>query len=165
MWTLVGCGVIFLGLMVWLFQVGMALMDAKKAGLLDEEKTDKYQVSRENNLTAIHKALLQAADSDGGFPAADKWMDTAVLRLKTGDLSEAEAREKLKVPGGTEGYGYAFNKALGGKHPDDFKDKGKTVIVYESVATQWNASGDPLKDARPKAKGVTLQGDVVDVGR
>jgi len=162
----VGVGLVMAVLAVlWLIQVGFVLADAKRAGLLDEEKTVKYQVSRDNNLKAIHKALIQAAESDGGFPEAKKWMDTAWIRLKTGDLSEAEAKDKLRVPGLASGvYGYAFNSALSGKHPDDFKGKTETIMVYESKQEIWNGCGDPAKDAMVDGKAITLAGDVVKLG-
>lgn len=156
--------VIVLGLCLglWLVQVAIVVATAKRAGLLDEEQIEKYKVSRDNNLAAIHKAMVQAADSDGGFPKAESWMDTALLRLKTSDLSEEEAKDKLRIPGQPAGgYGYAFNSALSGRHPDDFRAKANTILVFESKATTWNAAGDPAKDAAPGGKAVTLEGKVI----
>jgi len=158
-------GVAFLCAVPWMIQVAQAVADAKKGGLLDEEKTEKYQVGRDNNLKAICTALKQAADSDGQFPPAAKWMESAMVRLKTSDINESEAQQKLMVPGRKDGFGYAYNGALAGKSPDDFKAKGKTVIVYESKQTKWDAFGDPAKDALPGGKGVTLDGDIVDFKR
>lgn len=155
-------GLVFL---LWLGQVIKAFSDARKAGLLSDEKVEKYQVGRENNLKAIHKALLQAADSDGQFPKAEKWMESALIRLKTSDLSESEAQKKLAVPGLTEGFGYAFNDVFSGKRPEDFKGKEKSVFIYESKQTAWDAHGDPAKDARPGGKGVAFDGTVVNLGK
>lgn len=150
------------GLALWLVQIAIVVTTAKRAGLLDEEKIEKYQVSRDNNLLAIHKALMQAVDSDGGFPPAAKWMDAALLRLKTSDLSEEEAKDKLRVPGSAAGsYGYGFNSALDSRHPDDFRAKRDTILVYESKSTGWNAAGDPANDAAPTGKAVTLEGKVI----
>jgi hypothetical protein len=146
-----------------LIQVAQAYSDAKKAGLLTEVPTEKYEVGRANNLRAIQKALAQAADSDGKYPEAAKWMESAQIRLKTSDLSEAEAQLKLKVPGSAVGFGYAFNDAVGGKSPDAWKAKGTTIIVYESLQTGWDAHGDPSKDGKKGGKAVTVAGDVVDL--
>lgn len=155
-------GIAFLAATPWLIQVSLAVADAKKAGFLDEEKTDKYQVGRENNLKAIHKALMQAADSDGTFPPAKTWMDGAMLRLKTGDLSVEEAKDKLKVPGGKPGeFGYSLNTEVAGKTPDDFKSKPGTILVFESTDTKWNASGDPGATGRPGGKAITIDGKVL----
>ena len=146
----------------WLIQVGLVLADAKKAGLLDEEKIEKYRVGRENNLIAIHKSLMQAAESDGAFPKADKWMETALIRLKTSDLTEVEAKDKLRVPGRTSGsFGYALNAAVSEHHPDDFKSKPDTVLVFESRSDSWNATGDPDKDGVNGGRAVTIEGKIV----
>lgn len=155
-------GIAFLAATPWLIQVSLAVADAKKAGLLDEEKTDKYQVGRENNLKAIHKALMQAADSDGVFPPAKSWMDVALLRLKTGDLTIDEAKDKLRVPGSKAGeFGYALNSEVAGKTPDDFKSRPNTILVFESRDSIWNASGDPATIGREGGKAITISGDIV----
>lgn len=149
----------------WLVQVGKAALDAKKAGLLDDVQTDKYQVGRENNLKAIQAALLSSAESEGKLPDAKGWMDQALIRLKTGDISEQEAKDKLKVPGlAASDYGYAINDKLAGK-PLDAQAAAETVLVFESKDKSWNAHGDPEKDAVTGGKGVTVSGKVVPVGR
>ena len=118
-------------------------------------------MGRDNNLKAIRTALMQAAESDGEFPPVAKWMESAMVRLKTSDINESEAQLKLMVPGRKDGFGYAYNGGLAGKSPVDFKAKGKTVMVYESKQTQWDAFGDPAKDALPGGKGVTVDGEIV----
>ena len=158
---LIGVGLLMAVLAVfWLIQVGIVLAGAKRAGLLDDEQTIKYQVSRDNNLKAIHRALMQANESEGHFPSADKWMDIALIRLKTSDITEDEAKGKLRVPGSKE-YGYAINSVLAGKALDNARLRGDTVLAFESVDQKWNASGLPEKDAAKGAKGVTLEGKIV----
>ena len=155
---------LFIGIGLWLIQVGKTVADAKNAGLLDETQTEKYQASRENNLKSIHRALMQAADSDGEFPDAAKWMETALIRLKTSDLTEEEAKNKLRVPGAKNGdFGYSFNAVFSKVHPGEIKVKANTILVFESKATTWNASGNPESDAKDGAKGVTFEGKVVDL--
>lgn len=167
-----GC-LIFLGIVAialvcatpWLVQVALTVRDAKKSGWLDDVEFEKYRAGRENNLKAIQKALLQAADSDGQLPPDNKWMESALIRLKTSDLSEDETKLKLKVPGVKgDGYGYAMNTALTGKKSAELKDLGGKVLVYESTQSTWDAVGDPDKDARKNAKGVTVAGDIVEIG-
>ena len=144
----------------WLINAAKAVSDAKKSGILDDVETDKYKVGRENNLKAIQKALLQAADSDGTFPAADKWMDQALLRLKTSDISEDEAKDKLRVPGlKPREFGYAINDGVAGKSLADIKDKS-IILVFESTNTAWNAHGDPAKEAKPGGKLISVDGTV-----
>ncbi|MBS1713858.1 MAG: hypothetical protein JST30_05925 [Armatimonadetes bacterium] len=162
----IGVGALIVVLVgTWLFQVAQAAMDAKKAGLLDDVATEKYQVGRENNLKAIQASLLLSAESEGKLPDAGQWMDQALIRLKTSDLTEAEAKDKLRVPGrGGLDYGYAVNDKLAGK-PLDVKAEAETVLVFESRDASWNAHGDPDKDAATGGKGVTVSGKVVPVGR
>lgn len=149
----------------WLYQVAMTVRDAKKSGWLDDVEVDKYQAGRENNLKAIHKALVQAAESDGQFPPAATWMDAALIRLKTSDLTEEETKIKLRVPGQDNGgYGYAINVVIAGKKPEELKSVQDAVLVFESNKSAWNASGDPDKDARKAGKGITLAGEIVPVG-
>lgn len=162
---LIGCGVLVLGLLIaspWLFQVAMAAKDVKNSGLIDDVDTEKYQASRDNNLLAIHQALERARESDGKYPAAKDWMDQALIRLKTSDLTIEEAKEKLHRPGTPAGkFGYAINKSLAGLDLSAVRLKQSTVIVYESKSDAWNAAGDPAMDAVPSGKGVTLDGKIV----
>ncbi|MBS1723256.1 MAG: hypothetical protein JSS66_09925 [Armatimonadetes bacterium] len=164
---LITFGVIALALLIaspWLVQVALTVRDAKKAGLLDEETTEKYKVGRENNLKAIQKALLQLADSDGSLPKDGKWMDAALVRLKTSDISEQEARDKLVVPGAKPGeFGYALNRAFLGKHPDQFRKDPKTILVFESTNRAWNAVGEPLSDGTKGGKGIALDGTIIQL--
>lgn len=147
-----------------MIQVGKTLSDASKAGLLDETKTEKYQASRDNNLKAIHRALMLAADSDGEFPEATKWMETALIRLKTSDISEDEAKEKLKIPGlGPTEFGYALNTVFGKAHPGEIKVKSDAILVYESKDASWNAHGNPETDGRDGGKAVTFGGEIISL--
>ncbi len=152
----------------WLYQASRVYFDAKKAGLLDDVQTEKYRASRENNLKAIREALMQAAESDGQFPEASKWMDTAMIRLKTSDITPDEAKDKLRIPGRSGGktdFGYAFNDEMEGKDPSALKDKADTILVYESQQNVWNAHGDPKTDGRKGGKGVTVAGTIVELAR
>ena len=159
----VGAAVALLAV-VWIVQVVKVAMDAKKAGFLDDVETEKYQVGRDNNLKAIQASLLLSAESEGQLPDAGQWMDQALIRLKTSDISEEEAKAKLRVPGRTPpDFGYAINDKLAGR-PLDTKADAENVLVFESAKTSWNAHGDPAKDAAPHAKGVTVAGQVVTLG-
>lgn len=148
-------------LVLWLIQVGLVLRDAKKAGLLDDVKTEKYEASRDNNLKAIHQALMRSQESEGTLPPAANWMDAALVRLKTSDLTEDEAKAKLKRPG-QKSFGYSINSSMAGKDTRAIRVKVGTILVFESQSTAWNASGDPAKDAIDGGKAVTLEGEVVN---
>lgn len=140
------------------------VMDAKKSGWLDDVKTDKYQAGRTNNLKAIHKALMQAQESDGQFPPADHWMEVALIRLKTSDITENEAKDKLRRPGGNPSdFGYAINSTFAGKSMDQVRVAKSAILVFESLSVGFNASGSPEKDGLKSGKGITFEGEVVDL--
>lgn len=152
-------GLIALGaLAVPFVRLGLA---ANRAGLLSTAEPEKYSASRAGNLKAIATALQLSYESDGQFPEASKWMDTLFTRMKTDNLSEEQAKEKLQRPGVASGaFGYAMNTAASGKLKRELPPG--TVIIFESVPTGWNASG-PLDKALKGAWGVTLDGETVEL--
>lgn len=126
----------------WLTQVLAAVNDFRAAGFLEASEYRKHEGTVEDNLNAIHHALMLYVDSEGALPPADSWMDAAWLRLQTGDMSKDEAKKKLVNPrlARAEGeFGFAFNAGLAGQHPDDIKDK-TLPLVWESTETRWNAT-------------------------
>jgi len=140
---------------VALFKVGAW---AQKEGLLDPEEQRKWEGTSEKNLQALQIALNKYAESEGKYPKAESWMDDIQRYIKTADLTPEEAKKKfvnpLIKPEAAGVYGYALNKAIAGKVPDDIKDPKKTVLVFDSKNTAWNASGDPTKDAaKPERPG------------
>lgn len=165
---LIAMSLFIIGLLVAtprLIQIALTIRDAKKGGWLDDVQVEKYRVSRDNNLKSIHRALMQVAESDGKLPEAGQWMESALLRLKTSDLTEEETRAKLQVPGEKQGYGYALNSSLAGKKLEDVKKIGDAVLVFESTKSSWNASGNPDTDARKNGKGVTVKGELIDLNK
>lgn len=166
---LIGCSATFVivvtVIMLWLYPVYATFRDE---GFLDEQEMRVYSGTTSENLKAIHQALLLYHDSEGQYPQAEGWMDAAWLRLKTADMEEAEAKKKLQSPGMVgmaDQYGYAFNQALSGKFVDDIKDPDNTVLIFDSSNTDWNAHGDPKKDAADPARpggnmAVTVSGRV-----
>lgn len=139
--------------------MGSAALDLARAGAFSEVGQREYKADREGNLKAVHRALVLTAESEGALPPASDWMGQAMLRLKTRDLSEAEAAKKLVRPGVGQGHGYGLNLAVAGK-PLDALPKD-TVLVFESKETRRNYAGKP----EPGGLGVTVGGDVVTVGK
>ncbi|MBV6459668.1 MAG: hypothetical protein HONBIEJF_02819 [Fimbriimonadaceae bacterium] len=161
---------IFVGVLAYLaYRFGPALLDLANAGwTLSDIEQREYQGTSKQNLEAIHVALMLYHDSEGAFPPAATWMDVTKLRLKTRDLSDEESLKKLKNPvlKNESEWGYAINEAVAGKYKDDIKDPEKTLLVFDSAATAWNAHGDPTKlspkPARPGGNlGVTVSGKVI----
>lgn len=167
---LLGClgigGAILLALVIWLGPVLMAFINE---GFFDETEMRSYQGNSADNLKAIHRSLSGFHESEGVLPEAEKWMDDALLRLKSADMAEEESKKMLVSPrnsGKPNQYGYAFNAALSGMYIGDIKDPKKTVLIFESKLTEWNASGDPKTDAAPKVGNtgplaLTVSGEVV----
>lgn len=134
---------------------------ANRAGMFTQAKPETYSASRRGNLEAIKTALELAYESDGQFPDAAKWMDTLFTRMKTDNLTEDQAKEKLRRPGAPAGsFGYAMNPAAAGKLKRELEPG--TVLVFESKAGQWNAVAAP-SESIPGAWGLTVEGQVVDV--
>ncbi len=149
---LVSCGVV----LAWL---GPIVADFYRAGFFEQAEQGSYDPDVEKNLVAIHRALTLYVESEGALPPAETWMDAAWLRLQTRDLPKEEAKEKLVNPNvarGADQYGFAYNPALAGKHPDDVADKA-TPLVWESEATAWNAHGGR---PRPGGAQVSVAGEV-----
>lgn len=159
LWLLVGLVVGGAG-GYWARGVSEAFRDFEKAGFLEEQQTGTYLADREANLKEIHRALTMYADSEAAFPQPLGWMDAAWQRLQTRDLPTEEARKKLQRPGVKEGYGYALNRAVAGKAPEEAGDPKRTVLVFESEETTWDAAGDP-SGAPPESLAVTVDGTVL----
>ncbi len=124
----------------------------------------KYNVSREANLKAIYTALMLAHDSDGQFPPAKEWMDAIKTRLRTTDLPESEAIQKLQnptIPAKPGVWGYALNSKLAEKFKGDIKNPDTTPLVFESKNTEWNASGDPEKDRESAGWAISVSGKII----
>jgi hypothetical protein len=154
-WLLALGACLGVALAAWLWQVGNTVLDLARAGAFDEVQQREYQADREGNLKAIHRALVMTAESEGAVPG-DDWMDQAMLRLKTRDLSEDEAAKKLVRPGVASGYGYGLNEAAAGKPVEDLE--AGTVLVFESAQTARNHVGKP-----EPGLAVTVGGDVVSI--
>lgn len=156
-----GCGLvllILLGVGVWLY--GGTIRDLAKQGILQDlfrgEDRRAWVATSEQNLKALHVALMLYHDSEGQFPQGPGWMDAIENRLRTGDLSKEEAEKKLIRPdlAGQPGkFGYGLNAAAGGKFKDDVGDP-KTPLIFESESTDRNASGAP--DATRRAGGLAI---------
>lgn len=142
------------GLAWWLYQVGSAAVDLARAGAFSTIQEREYEADREGNLRAVHQALVLVSASDGSLPGKD-WQQAAMLRLKTRDLSEDEARKKL-VPVGSKAKSYRLNESAVGKNTEDLEPD--TVLVFEST----NADGGI---GRPESglKAVTVDGRVLTV--
>jgi hypothetical protein len=157
LWTVVVLAAVGLSF-VFVAPVASVLADFARAGFFARPEPGVYTGDSEDNLRAIHRAMRLYADSEGGLPPADRWMDEVWKRLQTRDLPPEEAKKKLRAPGAGLGeWGYAYNGSLAGLHPDDIKDQS-LPLVFESRDRTWNAS------SRNVPRGVllvTLGGQVV----
>ncbi len=148
--------------------VGPTLRDLYRGGFFNSVGTRQYKGTLDENLKAIRTALMLYHDSEGQFPNSAGWMDAIRTRIRTDDLSGAEAEKKLMDPaygGKPNVYGFAMNDAASGKYKDDIKDK-KAPLIFESQSTARNAHGDPKKDApnpphRGGDYGITVDGVIV----
>lgn len=124
-------------------------------------ETHNYTGTTTENLRRIRTALMLYHDSEGQFPEASRWMDAAQDRLQTADLNKGEGIKKLVRPDLIQsdgGYGYAFNDACSKKYKDDLKDP-KTILVFESNDTNFDAHGDPAKIRKGLA--ITIDGTIL----
>lgn len=163
-----GCGVVLLiliGVGVWLY--GGTLRDLARQGILQDlfRAPDQraWVATSEQNLKALHVALMLYHDSEGQFPEGSGWMDAIENRLRTGDLSREEAEKKLIRPdlAGQPGkFGYALNAASAAKFKDDVGD-GKTPLLFESTPTERNASGDPAKIRKAGGLAIAVDGSIL----
>lgn len=158
---------VILGGVAFLFsEPGKALRDIWKTGAVqgmisDEEKL-QYNPTSEGNLVAIRTALMLHHDSEGAFPAADKWMDSIENRLLTSNMTKEEAGKKLIRPdleSKPSSFGYSLNDKVAGKYKDDVPPK--TVLVYESKATARNAHGDAEAKGQRVGLAITVDGTIL----
>lgn len=150
----VGClGIlVVLAVLIGFTPPGHAVRDLWKNGaiqaLIFPPNKEKYTAGHEENLKAMHTALMLYHESEGQFPAATGWMDAIEPRIATSDLAPGEAEKKLIRPdlaGKQNEFGYALNAKAAGKYKDDVGD-GKTILIFESKQTGRNSSGDPATD-------------------
>lgn len=119
--------------------------------------------SSEQTLKVLGQAMKTYVEAEGAFPPAETWMDALAVYLHTDDMKPEEQVKKLKRPEFEESpdkYGFAYNGAVAGKTPDEFKDLANTPLIYDSERTERNAYDDtPLKSALPN--GAVLYADGV----
>lgn len=168
---MLGCLGILLGVVVavWVW-LGPLLMTVQRRGFLEPQLKTTYEGGTMENLRAIHTALMQYHDSEGAFPMASGWMDATWPYLKTADLTEEEAKKKLRSPSLWEtnptAFGYAFNEDLSQVFNADVVDPAITPLVFDSSDLSWNAHGQAAQlapsPARPEGNwAVTVEGSVV----
>lgn len=126
---------------------GPTIWDLARGGFFDRQEMRKYKGSSVENLKALYTALMLYHESEGQFPDAAGWMDAIKDRLKTADLTEADAMSKFRDPalGGRGGYGFGMNDAASRKYRGDIKEPSKTPLLFSSSDVRWNAHGDPKK--------------------
>jgi hypothetical protein len=149
------------------------LWDLWRAGYGQTEAQHGYSATNQDNLRALHTALMRYHESEEKFPPADKWMDAIEPYLYTEDLKKGEEQKKLVhpmfwPPNGRD-FGYALNDACAGKYKDDIKDPDNTPLVFDSKDTSRNAHGDPKKLAPAPPReggnlGITVGGKIVPIG-
>jgi hypothetical protein len=155
-------GVLLLAFLAYAYQLWRI---GNEIGLFDPDQVREYQGSNVTNLKALRTALMLYHDNEDHFPASSGWMDAIEQNLKANDMKQEEAEKKLVNPliAPKPGvFGYGMNDAASLKYKKDIKDP-KTVLVYDSSDTRRNAHGDPLKSKGAGAKGITLDGTIVDL--
>jgi hypothetical protein len=134
----------------------------------DKDRT--YSGDNRANLKALYTAMMLQHDSEDAFPPADKWMDALKSRITTGDMQPSEAMKKFIDPslaGRPKSFGYAMNDAVAGKYKGDVPDPDKTLLLFMSSDTSWNAHGEPKRllpePPRDENLGITVSGDLVRI--
>jgi hypothetical protein len=98
-------------------------------------------------------ALMDYADEHGTFPAADKWCDAILPKVK--DKAIFVCPEAVN-----QTCSYAINKNLAGKSTAEIDSPGDCILVFESDRG-WNASGEAeALPAIPRHGGVDVYGYV-----
>ena len=90
--------------------------------------------------------VLYVADWDAHMPLAENWQD-AILPKLSGSAIPFE--QLVKCPGSREGFGYGYNRALGGLAHLDIKCPVYCVLLFEMDA-KGNASGGRENLAAPR---------------
>lgn len=167
-------GLVFLGLLVYGgVRFGPDLLAFYRAGLLDFSPVEmrEYQGTSRDNLKAIRTALMLYHDSEGVFPGK-AWMDEVRKRIQTKDMPQSEALKKLVNPllrpTAPNAFGYSLNSEVCGKYVDDLPEKDKTILVFDSQSTKWDAVGTPSKDkASPPRPGgnlaILVNGEIIEL--
>ncbi len=165
---LAGIGIVLaLAILVLAVWIGPVIWDFWRSGFLKGQDRNAYEGGRKENLIALHRAVMLYAESEGGLPDAEGWMDAAMTRAETADLGREEALKKFIRPGveGPEKFGYGMNAALSRLYPGDAEKPAELILLFESRSQEWNFSGDPVADSGAGetidgAIGVTLEGSI-----
>ncbi len=174
----VSIGVI-LALIIFVPRIVTTYKGAKQLGLFEEKQMREYAGTSKENLKAMYTAMSIYHDSEGGYPPADRWMDSISIYLKTADLSDEDAKKKLKNPIVTEenalGFGYAMNDqysngfilsdGMTSEDPLAIGDPDRAILIFDSSDLTRNAHGNPVQLApEPERAGgnlaVTASGSV-----
>ncbi len=143
----IGCGVVVVGLGVWL---GPALFDLRGyiSAAITPQQMREYDGTNADNLKALHTALMLYEESEGAFPQASGWMDAIENRIRASDMTEEQAAKKLRDPQRSRApnqYGYALNDAISQRYHSDITSPGTTPLVFLSTEMARNAHGNPDK--------------------
>lgn len=178
-WALAGAGLLLGGaLLLALTPQGRDFRNLWNKGIIQalvmKEPPRELDATSEQNLRSLHRAMMNYHDSEGAFPDPKKWMDLVATRGEASDLAPGEADKKFHDPAAGSGattFGFAMNAAAGGKFfdptgkvEDDFEDP-KMPLIFSSIETSRNASGDPSAIGRKGGLSITLDGSIVRLGR
>lgn len=160
--------VIFLVAMVVAAWAGYLAFDAyrtaSKLGFLEKREERTYIGSTDENLKALATALNAVQESDGQYPAGDKWMDAIMPRIQPDDMKKEEADKKLQDPAAKPGtYGFALNDAVAGKYKGDIKNPDTTPLLFQTTLSGKNQHGDPSKvaDKAPRNHAISISGKLI----
>jgi hypothetical protein len=156
--------------LAWYFLLAPLYHIAHGAGLLERHDMRTYSGTNEDNLRALYTAANNYHETEDTYPDSAKWMDQIKNRIRANDMAEQEAEKKFinpLYPARAGLYGYAFNDALSGKYKGDIKDP-KTILIYDSKDTRWNAHGKPSDSMQPPGapggnEGITVDGSIVQI--
>jgi hypothetical protein len=171
--TVFGCFgvVIALGLLLMLSEPGRAVRDIWSTGVVQDlvrkPEMRTYDGTAEDNLRALHTALIVYSESEGQLPPAEGWMDAIESRLRTSDMTQEEANKKLQSPTAGDGeFGYAMNAAASGEWEGDLDPK--MPLIFESRDLSRNAHGAPddlVSEPAPDrpSLAITVDGTIVTI--
>lgn len=150
-WLSIGCGVVLIGLAVWLYPFREVLWV-----YVTESFRGKRQFNPEGcvqNLKSLGQALNLYLQANDAYPPADRWMDELILYLHADDITQESQKRKLACPDvgdGESAFGYAFNGEISSLWSDEVQSPAETPAVYDSDKLEWNAHDAKALDSLPK---------------
>ncbi|MER3413761.1 MAG: hypothetical protein C4340_01785 [Armatimonadota bacterium] len=150
-WVSLGCGIVLIGLAVWLYPFRDVLWF-----YLTESFRGKREFNPQGcmqNLKSLGQAQNLYLEANDAYPPAERWMDELILYLHADDITRESQKRKLACPDVGDGettFGYAFNGEISSLWSDKVQNTAATAVIYDSEKLDWNAFDAKALDSLPK---------------